>query len=46
MFVAQDPTLGDVLSDQKTVFVDGRDSVTAAAVAVAKGKKAVRLEKP
>ena len=39
---AQEPTLGSILSSQTTAFVDGRDTVTTAAGAIAKGKKAVR----
>lgn len=33
--------MGGILSEQTTCFVDAGDSVTAAAVAIAKGKKAV-----
>ena len=38
----QEPTLGGILSSQTMAVVDGRDSVTTAAGAIAKGKKAVR----
>ncbi|CAN0160389.1 unnamed protein product, partial [Ectocarpus sp. 6 AP-2014] len=34
-------SLREILSEQTTSFVDGRDSITAAAAAIAKGRKAV-----
>lgn len=38
----QEPTLGSILSQQSPCFVDEGDSVTSAAIAIAKEKKAVR----
>lgn len=35
--------MGGILAEQTASFVDGEDTVTDAAVAIAKGKKAVRV---
>lgn len=39
---SQEPTLGSILSQQSPCFVDEGDTVTSAAIAIAKEKKAVR----
>lgn len=37
----KEPTLGGILSEQTPLFVDGGDTITSAAIAMSKGRKAV-----